>query len=91
MLDPIEIAEYEAWKQSKLVGQIDLSVQAYNLEQEANALAWDEGWLARDAGSGFDANRFRKPGMTGHKPPSRRPAPAPLPVLGPLNEEDEGE
>ena len=89
MLDPVEIAEYEAWKQRKLVGQIDLSVQAFNLEQEAGAFAWEEGWLARDAGQEFSSCRFRKPGEPGHKPPSRRPTPAPIPVLEPLSEEDE--
>lgn len=40
MLDPDEVASYEEWKQRKIQGQLDLSVQAYNLEQESVALAW---------------------------------------------------
>ena len=68
MLDADEVADYEAWKFAKIEGRIDLSVQAYNLEREASALAWDEGWLAKEDGKKFTDNRFRKPGMLGHKP-----------------------
>jgi hypothetical protein len=34
---------YEAWKEHKLTSQVDLSVAAFNLEQEGNALAWEAG------------------------------------------------
>ena len=78
MLDPDEVARYEEWKQRKIQGQLDLSVQAYNLEQESVALAWEDGWVARHAGKLFTDNQFRKPGMTGHRPPSATP-PQPLP------------
>lgn len=68
MLDPDEVAEYEAWKMAKLHGAQDLSAHAFNTEMEANALSWEEGWKARDAGEPYDSCRFRKPGAPGAKP-----------------------
>lgn len=49
MLDPDEMAAYEAWKQHKLTGISDLSVSAFNTEQEATALAWAAGVKALHA------------------------------------------
>lgn len=66
MLDPTEVAAYETWKLEKLNGQIDLSVRAFNTEQEMNALSWEEGWRAAKNGEPIESNRFRKPGMTAH-------------------------
>ena len=86
MLDPDEVASYEEWKQRKIQGQLDLSVQAYNLEQESVALAWEDGWVARDAGKLFTDNQFRKPGMTGYRPQPPQP---PQPPLSTHQEEDE--
>lgn len=43
MLDPDEMQHYEAWKMQRLTGVVDLSVNAYNLEQEALALAYEAG------------------------------------------------
>jgi len=67
MLDPDEVADYEAWKLAKLNSSQDLSVRAYNMEMEANALSWEEGWRAHANGESFDSNRFRKPGMRGER------------------------
>lgn len=67
MLDADEVAEYEAWKLAKMNGAVDLSVRAYNLEMEANALSWEEGWRAHANGESFDSCRFRKPGMRGER------------------------
>lgn len=43
VLDPDEFALYEVWKANRLTNSTDLSVHAYNLEQEALALAWEAG------------------------------------------------
>jgi hypothetical protein len=61
VLDPAELAAYEAWKLAKLSGSVDLSVSAYNREVDTAALAWEEGWRAHANGDEFDSCRFRKP------------------------------
>lgn len=43
MLDPDEVAQYEAWRQDKLVSETDLSPHAYNVEMESQALAYEKG------------------------------------------------
>lgn len=46
MLDAEAVADYEAWKQKKILGSQDLSLDAYNLEHiqdEGAALAYDAG------------------------------------------------
>lgn len=65
MLDPEEFAEYEAWRQHRLTASTDISVQAFNVEMESTALAWQAGWKARDAGKPIEANEYRGPGMRG--------------------------
>lgn len=69
MLDREEQADYEAWKVRKLEGQIDLSVEAYNIEMEAPALAWEAGW---DDAQGVypkerSQNPYRAKGMNGER------------------------
>lgn len=41
MLDPDEVAAYEAWKHEKLLGTVDLSVRAYNAEMVGHAAAYE--------------------------------------------------
>lgn len=75
MLDPDEMADYEAWKERKLTGQVDLSVNAYNVEQEAVALAFDAGVDAAFAGAIIRQNAqdvkrqspYRRKGTTGYR------------------------
>lgn len=43
MIDPAEFAEYEAWRIKKMREQIDVSIEAFNLEQQVNMLAFDDG------------------------------------------------
>lgn len=58
------MAAYEAWKEHKLTSETDLSVAAYNLEMEAQALAWDEGWrTGQHPEDGIETNPYRGPGM----------------------------
>lgn len=73
VLDADEVAEYEAWKLEKLTGNTDLSVAAYNREQERDALAWDDGWRAKANGEPISANRFRKPQTSQSGLPSSDP------------------
>ena len=75
MLDPDEVIAYEAWKLNKLTTHPDLSVNAYNTEMGALAVAWDEGYDAGSDRSHHDApvltktdNPHRQPGMRGHTP-----------------------
>lgn len=73
MLDPDEMAEYEAWKQRKLTSHPDLTVNAFNTEMEAQAIAWDEGYkTASNTATSARSNPYRQPGMRGH---NRRDAP----------------
>lgn len=75
MIDPDEFADYEAWREHKLTTSTDLSVQAYNAEMEAAALAYEAG--ARAAFAGMVARRseedvirenpYRKPGTRGER------------------------
>ena len=66
MLDREEQAAYEAWKARKLEGQIDLSVETYNVEMETPALAWEAGWDAR-ATTPRENNPYRAKGMNGER------------------------
>lgn len=74
MLDPAEVADYEAWKERRLVGQTDLSVAAYNMELEAHALAFEDGVRAAINPAEtqkileiLEQNPYRKPGMNGYR------------------------
>lgn len=75
MLDPDEVADYEAWKARRLESSIDLSPHAYNTEMEANAISWEEGVRAAFAGmiarhdqeDVFASNPFRAKGMRGYR------------------------
>lgn len=70
MLDPAEVAAYEAWKLHKLTAQTDLTITAYNAEMTALAAAWDSGVVAsvsqEFAAKILPQNPYRRPGMTGH-------------------------
>ena len=73
MLDPDEYAAYEAWKQTKLTTHPDLSVQAFNTEMTAQAVAYDEALEAvigrvdwQKLQSFKSSNPYRQPGMRGH-------------------------
>lgn len=73
MLDVDEMAAYHAWKAHKLTSHPDLSVEAYNVEQEAAALAYEAGVKAAVPASDQQkrdsllANSpYRRPGMLGH-------------------------
>lgn len=77
MIDPDEMEAFEEWKAAKLAGQSDLSVQAWNREQEALALAWEDGAktgvkAVRENAAVIEEvlprNPHRKPGMTSHTP-----------------------
>lgn len=76
MIDPDEFASYEAWREHKLTSATDLSVRAYNMEQEAAALHWEEGVKAMAAGAIIRENSadvmrknpYRAKGMTGERP-----------------------
>lgn len=80
MLDTEQQADYEAWKERKLMGSIDLSVGAYNAEMESQAVAWEEGMRTgvRRLVSGLPPSRYeeelisqnpyRKAGMNGERP-----------------------
>jgi hypothetical protein len=70
MLNPDAVAEYEAWREHKLVTSQDLSIHAFNAEMVANAAAWDEGVRAavgpgdsQKVNSLLDGNPYRQPGM----------------------------
>jgi hypothetical protein len=71
-IDLDEAAEYEAWKERKLNGSLDLSYAAYNAEMSTAAVAWDEGFEACNSREGGfhspheDENPYRKAGMRGH-------------------------
>ena len=78
MLDPEEVAGYEAWKEHKLTSHTDLSVSAYNIEQESAALAYEAGVRAavfpsdkEKINSLIAANPYRGPGMMGERPKKR--------------------
>ena len=71
MLDPDEMEAFDLWKRNKLLGQVDLSVGAFNAEMSALARAYDEGIDAmensRESASVLKARSpYRQPGMTGH-------------------------
>lgn len=70
MLDPDEMAAYEAWKAHKLTTSTDLSASAFNTEQEGPALAWEAGW--DDAQGAYPKaradNPYRGSGMSGARP-----------------------
>ena len=70
MLDPDEMEAYEFWKRNKLLGQVDLTVGAFNAEMGALARAWDEGRT-----SPSNVNPYRQPGMTGHVATRSTPLP----------------
>lgn len=82
MLDPDEMAAYEVWKQHKLTSVTDLSAHAFNLEQEAPALAWEAGVKAALGRAGtaetiddlLSSNPYRAPGMNGARPVKIKPA-----------------
>ena len=87
MLDEREVERYNEWKAKKLLGQQDLSVDAYNLELEATALAYDRG--VRTMGRGMrtaevqaelDANPFRVPGGIAEPPAVTTPRKIAAPV-----------
>jgi hypothetical protein len=75
MLDPEEMADYEAWKQHKVTSQLDVSASAYNLEVESTALAYETGVKDAFAAVAVDinlpeviaANPYRQPGMRGYR------------------------
>ena len=83
VLDPDEVADYEAWKARRLEGSIDLSPHAYNTEMEANAISWEEGVRAManyvtiekpdarlntiDVAEVMRTNPFRAKGMRGYR------------------------
>lgn len=74
VLDPDEVADYEAWKERKLTASVDISPRTFNIEQEAPALAWEAGWLAHEKdGSleGYSANPYRGKGTSGERPKKR--------------------
>ena len=72
MLDPDEFIAFEDWRAEKIAGIQDLSVEAFNREREALALAWEAG--VREAHNGnstvlealLQKNPHRSYGMTGH-------------------------
>jgi len=80
MLDPNEMAAYEAWKAHKLTTSVDVSASAFNLEQEAPALAYEAGVRAALPGNSYsekiaeliEKNPYRGKGMMGHLPPKKR-------------------
>jgi len=79
MLDPDEMAVYEAWKAHKLTMSVDLSVSAFNVEQEAPALAYEAGVRAAYNRSDrekldtlIEKNPYRGKGMMGYLPPKKR-------------------
>ena len=79
MLDPDEMAAYEEWKERKLTSSTDLSVSAFNVEQEGPALAYEAGVDAGVKGAAAKksaeevkkASPYRAQGMTGHIPPKK--------------------
>ena len=83
MIDPDEMTAFEDWKAKKLMGQVDLSISAFNLEQESQALAYEAGVkdvfseLGEDGAAKagiatldefLTTSPYRKPGMKGQKP-----------------------
>jgi hypothetical protein len=85
VIDPSELAEYEAWKLRKIEGQLDLTITAFNAEMESQALAWEEGaksLLLHEVNSSDQEkimslmrwiegnNPFRAKGMRGYREPS---------------------
>lgn len=79
MLDPDEVANYEAWKERKLTSSTDLSVHAYNVEQEGLALAYDAGVddgfkgqvALKSAKDVKAASPYRRKGTTAYIAPKR--------------------
>jgi hypothetical protein len=83
VIDQDEMDAYEEWKASKLAGHVDISVAAWNREQEALALSWEDGAakgiqtaFEKDYKAPSDAmpdalakNPHRRPGMTGFRKP----------------------
>lgn len=45
MIDPSEYAAYEEWKAERLTGIVDISIETFNKERQALALAYDAGVL----------------------------------------------
>jgi hypothetical protein len=78
MIDADEFAAYEMWREARVLGQVDVSVHAFNAEQEGLALAWEAGVMfAIKADNGLTtasieaANPYRGAGMTGARPAKR--------------------
>lgn len=86
MLDATELSAYEEWKEKKLLGQVDLSVQAFNAEMEGQAVAYERGvhdtvketvnpedFEKRNGVTSklFGDNPYRRPGMLGERPSKR--------------------
>lgn len=77
VLDAEEVAEFETWKAQKLAGITDLSVTAYNLEMESQALAYEAGVRGLSTKvpamnlnivqNVIDANPYRARGMKGER------------------------
>ena len=83
MLDPDEMAAYEAWKEHKLISSVDISVSAFNLEAESTAVAFEAGVdaLSKQSKGGASeddvatvkaVNPYRQKGMTGYRPPETK-------------------
>lgn len=91
MLDPDEVANFEAWRETKLLGSVDLSVHAYNVEQEGAALAYEAGVrdAVRKTAEGFSVNAiiaaspYRGRGMAGERTTMKK--------IAPITEEEETE
>lgn len=97
MLDPDEVADFEAWKAHKLTSHVDLSVAAYNLEMEAQALAWEAGVRAmanalpirKSPTEVIEENPYRKPGMRGERRGSTARLPGTSSFNPPIPDEEE--
>lgn len=83
MLDAEAVKDYEHWKMKKLTAGVDLSVQAYNLDMESTALAYEAGVKAVASRIGYATgdtsvdevladNPYRKPGMNGEPSATRK-------------------
>ena len=73
MLDPDEVAAYEAWKMNKIAGVYDLTITSFNAEMTALAGAWDDGVRVsinpvdhQALTSILSRNPYRQPGMTAY-------------------------
>lgn len=86
VLDPDEMAVYEEWRANKLASSVDLSVHAFNVEQEGAALAYEAGVSAlykrsRDSAHSVSENDvdvvirdnpYRAKGTMGHAAPKQK-------------------